>query len=168
MEAVLRDSVLIDTQFNIDRSGCCFIKELGIMSLDETCPKHYLMKPPHMFHLLSKRLQRQNLYNTRNINAIEWASGDVDIFRLPEILQEYNNADRIVYVKGLGKQTELQKYLPKACIVDLGDSFSLRDVRNYVHNCPYHCSSFSRCVINNLFKMKFYLEKKYIRFINEK
>lgn len=49
----------------------------------------------------------------------------------------------------------------KVTIIDLGDMFSLKDLPDYMHNCPYHTSDFTNCALNNVYKLRSYVEKKY-------
>lgn len=149
-------TVFIDVQFNIDMNGHNFIKEMAILKMDETFAKHYLVKPPHAFDLLQQNIMSQNFFNLKRINGLDWNCGDVNASEIAKSLSAYSNFT--IVVKGLEKKLELEKYLTFTEIVDLGPGFSLKHLPDYIHHCPHHNSKFQRCAINNVFKIRRYVE----------
>lgn len=149
-------TVIIDIQFNVNSSGY-FIKEMGILKMENVMPFYFLIKPPFEFNRLSKRLRRQNRYNANNINGLQWECGNIDTIFIQNILDNYS--DYTIIVKGKEKRDVLRKFLKHTEILDLGSSFSIKELPDYVHNCPHHDQNYRRCVLNNTFKIRSWIEK---------
>lgn len=153
------DSVVVDVQFLSGKNKENIIKELAILPVN--CPNslYFLFKAPYPFFKLGKRNQFQNLYNCRHINGLDWYSGNVDYSTIKEVLSAYQNCT--IIVKGLEKKAALEKYLPYGTnIVNLQDESRLEDLQDFVHNCPYHESTYNRCALNNAYKIRRILEQK--------
>lgn len=151
------DAVIVDMQFSVGNNSDLFIKELAVLPGNGVAPYYYLFKPPFAFAKLGKRAQYQNLYNLRHINNLDWYCGTMDYSRIQNILAVFR--ENTIIVKGKSKKDTLAKFLPNAIIEDLGENFSLSAMRNFIHNCPYHDSTFSKCSINNVFKIRTWMEK---------
>lgn len=153
------ETVVVDIQFLLGKNKEYIIKELAILPINHPNPLYFLFKPPYPFFKLGKRIQFQNLYNCRYINALDWYSGNVDYCTIKDILSAYQNFT--IIVKGQEKKVILQKYLPiPTNIVDLQSEDSLQDCPDFVHNCPHHNSTYSLCALNNVYKIRRMLEQK--------
>lgn len=163
----IRDKTYIfDLQFVIDAQGKYVTKELGVLDLNGSVAKQWIFKPTQHFKDLPYFIQKRNWYITRHIHGLEWYSGDQEITRLPYILSTYTNCK--IIVKGRSKKEVLEEIYKRSCIskkdqpkiVDLADSFSLNNRLNYKHNCVYHQEDFKQCVLNNVFKIRSFVEQE--------
>lgn len=153
------DTVIIDIQFLLGKNKEYIIKELAILPSTHITPLYFLFKPPYTFFKLGKRIQFQNLYNYRYINALDWYCGNVDYSSIREVLAAFQSYT--IIVKGHDKKVALMTYLPNTNIIDLSSAdFCLEDHQDFTHNCPYHHSSFQRCAINNTFKIRRYMDQQ--------
>lgn len=153
------DTVIVDVQFLLGKNKEYIIKELAILPVTQPTPYYFLFKPPHPFFKLGKRTQFQNLYNCRYINGLDWYCGNTDYSAIKEVLAPYQACT--IIVKGAEKQVALLKYLPHSNIIDLiNEDFCLEDQQDFVHNCPYHNTSFQRCAINVTYKIRRYMDQK--------
>lgn len=151
------DTFIIDVQFVVGNHGTHFIKELAILPINGVVPYYCLFKSPFPFVKLRKSAQYQNLYNLRFINNLDWYCGTTDYAKIKSTLMPFQNST--IIVKGKQKKDALAPFFPNKSIEDLDEDFSLSSLRDFLHNCPHHESTFSQCCINNVFKIRTWLEK---------
>lgn len=106
---------------------------------------HYVFKEPFPFKYLSKPLQRQAQWLTQNYHKLHWTDGDVDVSRIPHILNDIRVA--VVYCKGRMKSNYLKKYI-KNDIVDLENIPRFFPAATANAHCFYHDSGV--CAVKNV------------------
>jgi hypothetical protein len=90
---------------------------------------HYVFKEPFPFKYLSEPLQRQAIWLTNNYQ-LHWHIGDVEISRIPHILDNVKQYAKTVHCKGKIKKEYLLKFLgPPTIIIDWDQTPNL-------HNLP--------------------------------
>lgn len=151
----IRSTVLIDLQFVCGNFKQHFVKELVILFADSSHPIHHHFKPPYPESNLSPRYIKQNNFNRQLINGLHWSSGDMDYSMLANIVQTLDNYT--VVVKGPEKAAFLSQFLDVKNIIDIQMNRSLSNMVDRYHNCPIHHRGFSRCGVNNVFKIMFFM-----------
>jgi hypothetical protein len=76
---------------------------------------------PYSFSRLPREFRNENNWITMNLNGLEWSDGNVPIWKLRDIFNQYIPLDSIVYVKGLEKSQLLQWKLPARYVFNLED-----------------------------------------------
>jgi hypothetical protein len=157
----VRDStIIVDFQFNIGSLGENIVKEIGILHLNSTKPDHYLIKPPFEFKQLPYKYQRQNKYNCDVINKLPWNCGTEEYTKITFCLDKDVLNASIILVKGRAKKEILARMFPFAKIENLDNVMpALKDLPNYQHHCSHHEADYSNCVLNNVFKIRSYVER---------
>lgn len=110
---------------------------------------HYVFKQPFPFKYLSESLQRQANWLSTNYHKLNWVDGDVEVSRIPHILEDIRKYADIVYCKGRIKSNYLKKYLD---VIDLDQTPCLRNLpRDQValtnSKCFYHENGI--CAVEN-------------------
>lgn len=155
MSLNIHNTVLIDLQFVKGNFNHQYVKELVLLFADSTTPIHHHFKSPYPENQLSRRIRRQNAFNKLNINDLDWNSGDMDYTMLSNILQTVENF--IVVVKGAEKAAFLSQYLSVNNIININCKQSLIKMVDRYHNCPIHRQGYTRCGVNNVFKIMFFM-----------
>lgn len=151
----IQSTVLIDLQFVCGNFNQQYVKELVILFADSTIPIHHHFKPPYPENQLSPRHVKQNVFNRKNINGLDWNLGDVDYSMLTYILQTLGNYT--IVVKGPEKAAFLSQFLAAKDIIDIQTNRSLSNMVDRYHNCPIHHRGYTRCGVNNVFKIMFFM-----------
>lgn len=152
----IQNTVLIDVQFVCGNFKQQYVKELVILFADSTNTIHHHFKPPYPECKLSSRYLKQNIFNQKYIHGLDWSSGDTDYSMLAYILQTLENYT--VIVKGIEKATFLSQFISVDNIIDIQTNKSLSKMVDRYHNCPIHHRGYSRCGVNNVCKILFFLD----------
>lgn len=155
MSLNIQSTVIIDLQFVCGNFNQTYVKEMVLLFADTTTPIHHHFKPPYPESELSRKIVRQNTYNKSHINGLDWNSGDLDYPMLAYILQTVENYT--IVVKGPEKATFLGQYLSTKNIISIETNQSLVKMVDRYHNCPIHNRAYTRCGINNVFKVMFFM-----------
>lgn len=150
-------SVIVDIQFISGNFNQMFPKELVFLFSNSISPTQYLLKSPYSYLELNRKSLRQCKFLHDKINGLKWSDGEIEYTELNNILQTISNFT--IIVKGWQKKHFLRKFLPNTKIVDLNVGCSLRNLKNFHHNCQIHQPNYIRCGVNNVFKILFYMEK---------
>lgn len=148
--------ILLDFQFVFGNNEQIFIKELAFMNGGSVVPNYYLFKSPYHFKELDKAALRKYYYCKKYVNGLDWKTGCIEYLNVADILSPLNNATIIVV--GKAKKEFLEKFL-SSNIINIELNTSLCKLPNYFANCPIHRNFDYRCVLNNVFKILYYLEK---------
>lgn len=155
MSLDIKSTVLIDLQFVCGNFKQQYVKELVLLFADSTTPIHHHFKPPYSKNILSQRTIRQNTFNKNHINGLDWSSGYLEYSMLAYILQTVENYT--IVVKGPEKVAFLGQYLSTNNIININTNQSLANMLDRYHNCPIHHRAFTRCGINIVFKIMFFM-----------
>lgn len=151
----IQSTVLVDIQFVSGNFQQQYAKELVILFADETTPIHHHFESPYPENQLSKRKVKQNAFNHKFVNGLNWNSGDTKYTMLNDILQTIANYN--VVVKGVEKAAFLSQYISVNNIINIQTNQSLANMVDRYHNCPIHHRGYARCGVNNVFKIMFYM-----------
>lgn len=151
----IQSTVIVDIQFVSGNFQQQYVKELVILFADETTPIHHHFESPYPENQLSQKMVKQNAFNHTFVNGLNWNSGDTKYTMLYDILQTIANYN--VVVKGAEKATFLSQYLSVNNIINVQTNQSLKNMVDRYHNCPIHHRGFTRCGINNVYKILFFL-----------
>lgn len=151
----IQSTVLIDLQFVCGNYKQQYVKELVILFADSSNPIHHHFKPPYPENQLSPKYVKQNIFIRKYINGLDWSSGDMDYSMLAYILQTLENYT--VVVKGPEKAAFLSQFLAANHIIDIQTNRSLSNMVDRYHNCPIHHRGYTRCGVNNVFKIMFFM-----------
>jgi hypothetical protein len=127
-------------------------KELAIW--DGNRLAHYVFKEPFSFKYLPEKFQREANWLSNNYHRIKWSDGDVDLSRIPYILNNIKRYTDTIYCKGQIKSIYLKKLFGEEITVkDLNQTPSLRNLpREHIKNanskCFYHQNGV--CAIDNV------------------
>lgn len=151
----IENTVVVDIQFLVGNNNHYYAKELVFLFSDSTTPIHHHIKQPHSEHELSNSAKQNNNYLLNFINGLDWTAGDVDYNNLDDIFQTISSYS--IIVKGYAKKQFLAQYLPTNKIIDLSANTSLKNMYDRYHNCPIHDRSYSRCAVNNVHKIMYFM-----------
>lgn len=151
----IQSTVLIDLQFVNGNFNQQYVKELVILFADSSNAIHHHLRPPYSEKHLTRRVVRQNIFNRKFINGLDWNSGEMDYSMLAYILQTLEKYT--VVVKGPEKAAFLSQFLDANNIMDIQTNKSLSNMVDRYHNCPIHHRGYKRCGINNVFKIMFFM-----------
>ena len=98
------------------------IKEIAISSLDRLCEEHYVFEPPTKSLFSSNVDVKTANWLTKFYFELPWLDGEIQYFRLFELLNFINGSFHRLYVKGVQKKLFLESYItiPVLNIEDLG------------------------------------------------
>lgn len=126
-------------------------KEMAIW--DGNRMAHYVFKEPFPFKYLPEKFQREANWLSNNYHRIGWSDGDVELSRIPFILNDIRRYADTIYCKGEIKSTYLKKLLnDKITVKDLNQAPFLRNLpHEYIKfanaKCFYHQNGV--CAIEN-------------------
>lgn len=144
-------SVVVDLQFVHGNNNECYVKELAFMMCNSITPSYHIFKPPYSHNELKDSAIWQTNFEYINIHGLKWDDGFVEYTRLGDILQTLK--DFTIIVKGFQKAEFLKRFLKSTTIISQDTKVGLGRLINYTHNCPTHSPMYTRCAINNVFKI---------------
>lgn len=155
-------SVIVDIQYLPGNFNQIFAKEVVFLFANSTSPIQFLFQSPYSVLELDRRSFWQCKFLYENINGLKWTDGEIEYSKLNHILQTI--ANYTIIVRGNQKKNFLKKFLPKSKIIDIDMGSSLKNFKNFSHNCQIHNSHYKRCGVNIVFKILFFMEK-YNKFV---
>jgi len=150
-------TILLDFQYCLGNKKQLFPKELAYMQPDAFYIRHIHFAPPYPEKELDKEVIKQNLYNKKNINQLDWNYGETPYIYIKELMQQFVTNEYTVLVKGPEKKKFLEQYLDNIELIDMPGSFE--KYTQFKHRCPIHFPTFSRCAVNHVAQMFVHMEK---------
>lgn len=99
---------ILDFQGFKNENNGFIIKELAIISVDETINDLHLFQPPYSFHHLPDHLKIQVQWLEKHFHGLLWNSGHKNFNELGGVLKDNFKFGGTVYVKGLEKSNYIQ------------------------------------------------------------
>lgn len=151
--------IILDMQFVVGNNHQLFVKELAYKTSNDINHHYFCFKSPFSHSELTENAKKQNDYNYKYINGLNWNHGYIPYTQLQEIL--INLKDHIILVVGEAKKIFLEKFnFFINPILDIDLQKSLLKLENFKTNCNYHKSNNNpRCAINNIHKIYLFLEQ---------
>jgi len=172
------EEFIIDLQgFRIDNNRF-IMKEVAILTRDDTKLLHMLIQPPCSWNDVSFSHRKQIRWLERYYHGLSWDDGHIPYYTAPNIIKNILSCECIIYLKGSEKRKLMEKLLKdnKMCtIVDLSENIddfeekppSLRTRNEYTSNysCFHHKKisrrrDFAACALNNVFTIHAWLTRK--------
>lgn len=150
--------VFVDIQYVRGNNNQIFPKELVVLYANSLCPGQFLFKPPFPVNELTNYAVKQNNYCASTINGLNWSDGVAPYSEVENVLNTLKNF--IIIVKGYEKQCFIQQYLKNSVIINFENCGSLKNLRNFVHNCYFHDGNYTHCAVLNVYKLLMHFEKE--------
>lgn len=153
---------VIDIQYFLDNDGEIIVKELAVVSEDNSNLK--VFKNPFPWTMLTKKRRKSNFWTTTNHHGIHWNYGHIPYSELPIILASLCNNFEQLFTKGHEKREFLQRLLQRD-VLDINEFIDPVDFKNERYESYFHCKhhhnimSIKKCALKQALSYKSYIEE---------